>query len=48
MLSMCIYQISLQPYQVGTIIISIFINEETEAQGLSHLPSSHSWKMVEL
>lgn len=34
---MLIDQISLQPYDVGTIIIPIFTNEETEEQGLSNL-----------
>lgn len=34
---MLIDQIWLQPYDVGAIIIPIFTNEETEAQGLSNL-----------
>lgn len=34
---MLIDQISLQPYDVGTMIIPIFTNEETEEQGLSNL-----------
>ena len=36
---MLIDQISLQPYDVGAIIIPIFTNEEAEAQGLSNLLS---------